>query len=359
MYSGHGGAGVPDLSVVIPTYNSAEWLPTTIAALVLALSETSWTAEIIVVNDGSTDATIEVLESQKSNSPYPLRIVNQENKGRFMARWEGIQSASSSKVFVLDSRVLIHESALAHLESALVERPGVMVWNGHVITDPTAPLVGRFWEVPTFLFWGRYLAHPRPTLITKDNFDRLPKGTGCLLLPKDLYERACLASWPSENAHLVSDDTKLLRFIIEETPILLDPEFSATYRPRVTFRGFLSHSRGRGTLFVDSYAGTSTGRDLTLILLAILPPLVALGLAAFAVQGLWVLFAVLLATGLGSILAPFLIASARGCPLRAGASYLCYIVPFGLTFWAGLVRGILVHRKSFQFHKQFSNGANT
>lgn len=334
------------VSVVIASYNSAAWLPSTLKSLAAALELTSWNAEVVVVNDGSTDETITELTKLKQNFPVPLRVIDQDNKGRFLARWEGIQAARFEMVLLLDSRLLTHQHALDYLQRTFAIEPTSTVWNGHVITDATASLVGQFWSVPTYLFWGDYLSHPRPTLITLENFDHLPKGTGFLLIPKKLFERACLHVWPTTNARLTSDDTKLLRFVVGETPIRLDPGFSATYRPRTSIKQFLSHSWGRGTLFVDSYAGTSALRNALLIILTVIPPLALLALIGFSLASLWTVVVTLAALILAGLLAPAAIAALRGCPPRAVLSYLTFVIPFGVTFWAGLVRGLVVHRKS-------------
>jgi hypothetical protein len=274
--------------------------------------------------------------------------VEQENKGRFLARWEGIQAAHFDIVLLLDSRLLTHEHALEYLQRAVWSEPDATVWNGHVVTDPSAPLVGHFWSVLTYLFWGDYLAHPRQMLITPENFDRVPKGTGFLVVPKVMFERACLDAWPNANAHLTSDDTKLLRFIAAETPIRLDPGFSATYRPRTSIRQFLSHTWGRGTFFVDSYAGTSALRNVLLVLLTIAPPVLLLAVIGFSFATRWATVIALLAFVGAGLVTPAVLAAVRRCPSRAVLSYLVFVVPFGVTFWAGLVRGLIVHRKSFR-----------
>ncbi|TFC19248.1 glycosyltransferase family 2 protein [Cryobacterium algoritolerans] len=345
------------LSIVIPSYNSAAWLPSTLRELDRSIQRSNLDVEVIVVDDGSTDDTLSVLEAARSGFPYPLRVLKQENKGRFLARWAGVGAARYEWVFILDSRVLVHEGALEYLGSALPSDTVVEAWNGHVITDPTAPLVGRFWEVPTFMFWASYLGNPRPMLITPENFDRIPKGTGCFVVRKKLYVDACLAAWPTENAHLVSDDTKILRYIVGKAPIRIDPGFSATYRPRLTYKAFLTHSRMRGTLFVDSYAGTSVTRDIVLILLVALPPLLASAMLMLVILNLWATLILVVGAASVCLLVPPAIASVRGCPRRASLSYLLFVVPFGVTFWAGLLRGLAVHRKSFQFRKQSTNGA--
>lgn len=347
------------VSVVIPSYNSATWLPSTLASLVTALSMTPWSAEIVVVDDGSTDSTSETLAELKSTLlPYALRVVAQENQGRFFARWAGIQAARHDAILIMDSRLLVDAGSLKHLDKAIKSGATDRVWNGHVSTDRAAPLVGRFWEVPTYTFWGSYLKRPQVTMITLENFDRVPKGTGFLFLEKDLFARACLEAWPIENAHLTSDDTKVLRFIAAETPIRLDPDFSAIYRPRTTIKQFLAHSWSRGTLFVDSYAGTTRLRNFVLMALSVLPPLALLLLIALFTTSSFAAAWLILSVSALALITPLLIAARRGCPKKAQLSYLTFLFPFGVTFWAGLTRGVYIHRRSFRNSSRHIETAN-
>lgn len=340
--------GTLDLSVVIASFDSAPWLPTTIESLRAALGRSSLRAEIVVVDDGSTDDTPAVLEALSEGSPVPIRVVRQENSGRFLARWAGTQAARADRLFLFDSRLLMEQDSFAHFEQTDPGPAAGWIWNGHVPTDPAAPLVGRFWEVPTHLFWGGYLAHPAVTQITADNFDRVPKGTGCLVIDKALFEEACRAEWPEDNQDLVSDDTRLLRYVIARRPIRLDPGFGALYRPRTTVPGFLHHAYDRGTLFVDSYAGTSAARNAVLVGLVVLPVLALLVLVVAAVLGLWWLVALILGLAVVGVLAVALAARLRGAAWRAVLAFLTYIVPFGFSFWCGLARGLRVHSAAFR-----------
>lgn len=333
------------LSVVIPSYNSAEWLPSTLESLVTSLKRVpSLTAEVIVVDDGSTDDTRAVLAKIGETFPFDLRVVTQPNEGRFLARWAGANAARSATMMLLDSRVLLHEDALAYWN---VSDHRDAAWNANIVVDTSAPLVGLFWEAPTYVFWGAYLADRKPTVIGMDNFDRVPKGTTCFLLPTATFISACRSVWPEGDPRLTSDDTRLLRHLAAEHTILLDPGFSATYRPRTSLGKFLQHSFVRGTLFVDSYAGTSALRNAILIGLLLAPALAVVALIALAVANAWPAFAAIVLLALASLAIPALTALARHCPPRAVLAYLCLIVPFGFVFWAGLARGLVVHRRSF------------
>lgn len=334
------------ISVVIPSFNSAPWLPATLRALDAAIQAADDVAvQVLVVDDGSTDNTAEVIAAVTPSLSHPVEVVRTENQGRFLARWTGVQASQHPEILLLDSRVLLAEGSLRHLLEVRDRGEGAGPWNAHADTSPNSRLLGLFWEVPTFLFWGDYRSNPRPMQITPDNFDRLPKGTTCFLVSRTLYEEACRACWPSANAHLISDDTMVLRHIADQAPIRIDPAFRVDYVPRQSLRGFLSHSFVRGTLFVSSYAGTSRLRDLVLLTLALCVPLTIAVLVAAA--ALHVLLPAVLAIALLFALAltvPTLVALRRHCSRRAALAFVCYIVPFGAVFWAGLCRGLVVHR---------------
>jgi glycosyltransferase involved in cell wall biosynthesis len=336
-----------DVSVVIASYNSLEWLPSTVQSLESAAARASKSYEIIIVDDGSTDGTWEYLVGVQHAKTLPIRIIYQENQGRFIARWAGVQASSAEFLLILDSRILIGEDSLRSLERARLAFDINISWNGHIETDTAAPLVGRFWEVPTYVFWGNYLSQPKQTILTLENFDYMPKGTTCFFVTKFFFEEACLSAWPDKNARFTSDDTKIIRKLLEMAPIVIEPSFVATYRPRVTIDGFLKHAFNRGTLFVDSYAGTSKLRNIILIALGIAPiPLILAFLWTFVesgLAGLAALFGVLVLLAF----VPAVIAALRRCPWRAIGAYLTFVVPFAAVFWAGLTRGIFVHRAAF------------
>lgn len=342
------GATQPVLSIVIPSYNSGPWLPSTLASAVESLKGAGCAAEIVVVDDGSTDDTAAILAEFEKSSPFTLRVIAQNNRGKFHTRLVGVRAATAEFVVLMDSRLLLEPGAIAYLlEHRDPSRPD-QPWNGHVLTDAEAPRVGQFWTVPTYVFWGSYLAKPRPTLIAKENFDRVPKGTGLFAVSRSMFEAACEANQPGPNAHLVSDDTKILRWIVDRAAVRLEPGFAATYRPRTTVKQFMSHAYLRGTLFVDSYAGTAQIRNVLLVLLAFAPWLGVATIIALVLLGkLWIV-AVLLLVALIAASVPAIIAGMRRCPQRALAAYALYIVPFGFTFAAGLLRGLVVHRAAFR-----------
>ncbi|WP_431858578.1 glycosyltransferase family 2 protein [Azospirillum sp.] len=90
----------PTLSIVIPAYNVAAYIE---QAVTSALDQSVRDCEVIVVDDGSTDATPAVLAAlAEARGDTRLRIVRQENGGLSAARNTGIRHARSRYIGFLD-----------------------------------------------------------------------------------------------------------------------------------------------------------------------------------------------------------------------------------------------------------------
>jgi len=90
-------SGIPAISVVIPLYNKEREVNRAIKSV---LNQTVKDFELIVVNDGSTDRSAEVVHAL--NDPR-IRIINQENGGVSAARNRGVKEARSELVAFLDA----------------------------------------------------------------------------------------------------------------------------------------------------------------------------------------------------------------------------------------------------------------
>lgn len=106
----------PEISVVIPTYNRAGLLREAVDS---ALAQTFRDREIVVVDDGSTDATAEVLASYGDR----IRAVRQENRGEAAARNRGIAEARGRWIAFLDSDDLWEPTALERVHAAAERDP--------------------------------------------------------------------------------------------------------------------------------------------------------------------------------------------------------------------------------------------
>ena len=88
------------ISVVIPTFNRAEFIEKAVASV---LAQTFSCAEIVVVDDGSTDATPEIVRRLAEQSRVEIRYVYQDNRGASAARNRGIAEARHDMLCFLDS----------------------------------------------------------------------------------------------------------------------------------------------------------------------------------------------------------------------------------------------------------------
>src|SRR5690554_1994132 len=101
----------PEFSIVIPTYNRAHLICKTIDSV---LAQTFQNFEIIVVDDGSTDNTDEVIKEKYGNHPQ-LSYYKKENAERAAARNYGTQKAKGKYVLWFDSDDIMYSN---HLKKA-------------------------------------------------------------------------------------------------------------------------------------------------------------------------------------------------------------------------------------------------
>jgi len=102
---------MPEVSVIIPTYNYVKYIEKAIDSV---LAQTCKDFEIIVVDDGSTDNTREIIENQYKDK---VKYFYQENKGAPVARNFGLRKAEGVFVVFLDADDwLMPEALLSRLE---------------------------------------------------------------------------------------------------------------------------------------------------------------------------------------------------------------------------------------------------
>jgi glycosyltransferase involved in cell wall biosynthesis len=129
------------VSVIVPTYNYARYLPECIASL-SRQSHGHW--ECIIVDDGSTDET-PTLCARLAQANNRIRVVRQKNRGLSAARNTGIRHAQGQVLQFLDADDLLEDNKLASQIAVLDRRPEVDVVVG-----------------PAAFFSGPSLAKTRP-----------------------------------------------------------------------------------------------------------------------------------------------------------------------------------------------------
>lgn len=108
------------ISVVIPAYNAAPTLPATLDSV---LAQSRPAEEVIVVDDGSTDATADILAAYGNR----ITIVTQPNGGLAAARNAGCAAASGDLIAFLDADDICEPERLAVQEACMASDPAIVL----------------------------------------------------------------------------------------------------------------------------------------------------------------------------------------------------------------------------------------
>jgi len=102
--NGHVGVHQPDLSIIVPAYNEERRLGATLERIGTYLSDCGISAEIIVVDDGSTDATCEVALGIAERLALPLQLLrNDGNRGKGCSVRQGALGSAGRLVLFSDA----------------------------------------------------------------------------------------------------------------------------------------------------------------------------------------------------------------------------------------------------------------
>ncbi|EBA18712.1 probable glycosyltransferase protein [Roseobacter sp. SK209-2-6] len=91
------------LSVVIPCYNEEEAIPLMVERLTAAVEPWKNSAEIILVDDGSSDSTWEAIEDAHTLNPMVRGLRLSANRGHQVALTAGLEAAKGERIFMLDA----------------------------------------------------------------------------------------------------------------------------------------------------------------------------------------------------------------------------------------------------------------
>ncbi len=127
----------PQISIVTPAFNAGAFIAETINS-VQSQSLTDW--EHIVIDDGSTDDTVAVVEGAKDDR---LILIRQENAGQSAAQNKGLARARGARVVMLDADDLLRPEALVRLSAALDDHAeAVLAYGKSWLIDPKSKPIG-------------------------------------------------------------------------------------------------------------------------------------------------------------------------------------------------------------------------
>jgi glycosyltransferase involved in cell wall biosynthesis len=208
----------PLVSVIVPAYNSAWCVARTLGCIA---AQTYPNLDVIVVNDGSTDATASVVRSCIEGDAR-FRLVDQENRGLVGARNRGIEESRGAYIAPVDADDLWHPdyvaSQVAALESADPATPFVFCYsywidesdNVYPASSPPSP--------------------PRADFIGLLRENAVGNGSSALFRRETLLEAGGYDPGLKQRGALGGEDWKLSLLLTARHPAVVNPRFLVGYR---------------------------------------------------------------------------------------------------------------------------------
>ncbi len=236
-----------EISIIVPAYNEEENIQECIEALI-DQDYPKKDYEIVIVDDCSTDKTHDIIknisENIKETNLFIKYIRKDKNEGRLLAIITGINEATNNLLLLVDSRCIVDRYILKNIKS-INYQPIV----GNPIIEFKNSISRFYYLVRKKLYYPYFGEEFDPVYLTKDNFDKISKGTGIFFCDKKLY----LSSLPREKDKNISDDIKLLWNMVQKKKILKHPDVKVKYIPRNSLKEEIRHTFHRGPKFVDYY----------------------------------------------------------------------------------------------------------
>lgn len=110
-----------DISVVLPCFNEEENIERTVREVLTWLNEEKIEGKVIVVDDGSSDRSAEILQLLSHEDPRVFIVTHQKNKGYGLAVRSGLDAATTTYISFVDSDGQFHISDLNRLIPHLKE----------------------------------------------------------------------------------------------------------------------------------------------------------------------------------------------------------------------------------------------
>jgi len=181
------------ISIIIPVYNGERYIAMSIQS---ALQQTYSDIEVIVVNDGSTDSTLDIINSL-AESDKRIRAINQSNGGVNAARQAGIQASCGEWICFLDADDTLPGDALSRYSDHFVENPEIIVSGVEGQLDRKGLLLGLLDLKIRPELWAKLFS----ARLIKEHFPQLP---GSIKMGEDLMQNLVMGK-SVERISTVSD----------------------------------------------------------------------------------------------------------------------------------------------------------
>lgn len=148
------------ISIVLISYNDEANVGNAIQSLI---DQSLKDIEIVCVDDGSSDRTLEIME-QAASKDSRVRVFTQEHNGCFSARYKGLQEVSSDYVMFIDSDdILLPEAAKTLMKEIEITQADVMEFGVNLVSDDLSNHHVR----NVFNFLLNHFSHSKPVPLEK------------------------------------------------------------------------------------------------------------------------------------------------------------------------------------------------
>ena len=106
------------VSVIVPVYNGSKYISTSLYSII---NQNFKDFELIIINDGSTDDSLDIISEILSNEDINYQIITQENKGASNARNHGLKLAKGDYILFVDVDDYIEKNHIKYLYNELCD----------------------------------------------------------------------------------------------------------------------------------------------------------------------------------------------------------------------------------------------
>lgn len=145
---------MPSISAVLPAYNEEKVIADTVTSMVSTLSGLAADYEVIVVNDGSRDATREIVERLSEQNPRVRCVSHPVNRGYGAALATGFAAATKELVFMTDGDKQFDPNELANFLPHIVDADLVIGYRKPRMDPFMRRLNGWGWNLVVRLLFG-------------------------------------------------------------------------------------------------------------------------------------------------------------------------------------------------------------
>lgn len=117
------------ISIIIPVYNAERYIEKCLKSII---NQTLTEIEVIIINDGSHDKSLEICENYANQDPR-IRIIDKENQGVSIARNKGIEEAKGKYIMFIDADDWIENNACEILYSEIKQNSADLCFCNHII----------------------------------------------------------------------------------------------------------------------------------------------------------------------------------------------------------------------------------